>query len=26
MPDGIMSRRFRDAHHHDFWPQQLVVA
>src|SRR5216684_126063 len=26
LPAGIMSRRFRDAHHHGFWPQQLAVA
>jgi hypothetical protein len=23
---GSLSRRFRDAHHHVFWPQQLAVA
>jgi hypothetical protein len=23
---GSSSRRFRDAHHHGFWPQQLAVA
>jgi len=23
---GSLSRRFRDAHHHGFWPQQLAVA
>jgi hypothetical protein len=26
VPAGISSRRFRDAHHHGFWPQQLAVA
>jgi len=26
MPAGIRSRRFRNAHHHGFWPQQLAVA
>ena len=26
VPAGIASRRFRDAHHHGFWPQQLAVA
>jgi hypothetical protein len=25
-PDGIMSRLFRNVHHHGFWPQQLAVA
>src|SRR3974390_573974 len=26
VPAGILSRRFRNAHHHGSWPQQLAVA
>ena len=26
LPAGIKSRRFRNAHHHGFWPQQPAVA
>jgi hypothetical protein len=26
LPAGILSRRFRNAHHHGFGPQQLAVA
>src|SRR5262245_37251444 len=26
VPAGILPRRFRNAHHHGIWPQQLTVA